>query len=898
MNNESKSELDAVEVELKALGDDADRLKRPIPPPPPPSKRSSLKATALDTPEKPTAFADSDTKEIATSEVRAVAEEVGRPEPPLPHVSPKISSVNTRPKNEENSGIGDINPVNLDRTASIQTDAGSSASATRRMSTNPFDYDAYESPSPTPSISVSSQSMDEASNFVMNPLNRKPSASGASLSTGSSSVSMKRSSVHLINPDIGKAPHEISIPSTEKSPRIKPPKGAVFIDPTIMGTGQPDNPIYHKNLYSELWLVVFVVGIIVQFSLLLVVGYDPLPVGSFVLIILLLLSSVSLVVFSRLHVKKSSLSKSRNIALRNGECSPDDEADEVSDIAIYALGAASVLLGLNFAIFTSVLSGSNAEFPSHGFFNQDSFMQILRFASITMLALHRILRPANRIDPMRTILELEVVSVCWDAIDGSTLYELLQSSKDYSSDLKHALSTLMAFWYFSVGVRMCIMLLTHLSPTSWVHRRLVAAPLQLDAQPTIDRTLQGLRLRSFVVMVMAVADFFAAAIRIYLWSEGKLDALQQDMAVKNFVFLVTFSSAFYMCGYTVTRNWNSREVLTYPVKLYYPSRETQFVCLRYLFIASYLSISIALTCMLAEVTGNNHWFANIVFDVIFCLGFYIYARNINRKEDYRDPTDTWLRPRQGFFAFPARTGLVMGSLLALSLFAFRIPGVFLSYVYIEDDKEFSYDNAMLLVVLMILPIGFYATYYSIGYLLFRKEFTASPDNYHAIHDPMINVVITFTMTEGALDVLSCATLMQLATNDLPPHVNNAIILVCILEMVNACQSFALQCTLSGGHDDTPLDLVKWTAYARLLRAVIDAIAMILRLVLWIQFGAVSSVFLVKNLYNLIHTLMQIERYTGVKRYPRETLFTELVVPQDWYNMTKEEWRKATETKVT
>ncbi|RYH20484.1 hypothetical protein EON65_23330 [archaeon] len=69
----------------------------------------------------------------------------------------------------------------------------------------------------------------------------------------------------------------------------------------------------------------------------------------------------------------------------------------------------------------------------------------------------------------------------------------------------------------------------------------------------------------------------------------------------------------------------------------------------------------------------------------------------------------------------------MGSLLALSLFAFRIPGVYLSYVYIEDDNEFSYDNAMLLVVLMTLPIGFYATYYSIGNLLFRKEFTASPD---------------------------------------------------------------------------------------------------------------------------------------------------------------------------
>ncbi|RYH20483.1 hypothetical protein EON65_23325 [archaeon] len=138
--------------------------------------------------------------------------------------------------------------------------------------------------------------------------------------------------------------------------------------------------------------------------------------------------------------------------------------------------------------------------------------------------------------------------------------------------------------------------------------------------------------RSFVVMVMAFADFFAAALRIYLWSEGKLDALQQDMAIKNIVFLITFSSAFYMCGYTVTRDWNTREVMSYPIKLYYPSRETQLVWLRYLFILSYLSIAISLTYMLIEVTSNNRWLANIFFDIIFCLGFYFYAENIHRKE--------------------------------------------------------------------------------------------------------------------------------------------------------------------------------------------------------------------------------------------------------------------------
>ena len=62
-----------------------------------------------------------------------------------------------------------------------------------------------------------------------------------------------------------------------------------------------------------------------------------------------------------------------------------------------------------------------------GFVTKGTVIQTLNFASILFLAVHRVIRPANRADPMRTLLELEVVSVCWDALDGSTLYQLLDS---------------------------------------------------------------------------------------------------------------------------------------------------------------------------------------------------------------------------------------------------------------------------------------------------------------------------------------------------------------------------------------------------------------------------------------------------------------------------------------
>ncbi len=97
----------------------------------------------------------------------------------------------------------------------------------------------------------------------------------------------------------------------------------------------------------------------------------------------------------------------------------------------------------------------------------------------------------------------------------------------------------------------------------------------------------------------------------------------------------------------------------------------------------------------------------------------------------------------------------------------------------------------------------------------------------------------------------------------------------------------------GGHDDTPMDLVKWKAYLRLARGIIDFGTFVLRVVLWVQYSAISSVFLVKNLYNLIHASAQVERWNGVAGYPKGTLFSEFVPPADWYGMTKSEWREAT-----
>jgi hypothetical protein len=51
----------------------------------------------------------------------------------------------------------------------------------------------------------------------------------------------------------------------------------------------------------------------------------------------------------------------------------------------------------------------------------------------------------------------------------------------------------------------------------------------------------------------------------------------------------------------------------------------------------------------------------------------------------------------------------------------------------------------------------------------------------------------------------------------------------------------------GGHDDTPLDLVKWKAYLRVGRGVIDLGTFILRVVLWVRYDC-SYVYLYIHMY--------------------------------------------------
>lgn len=279
--------------------------------------------------------------------------------------------------------------------------------------------------------------------------------------------------------------------------------------------------------------------------------------------------------------------------------------------------------------------------------------------------------------------------------------------------------------------------------------------------------------------------------------------------------------------------------------------------------------------------SDNIYLANIASDIFLTIFFIFYCFNVQNQKK-------WI-------VFPHNLGLILGALLGISLFAARVPQLYLMrQAQNSVNDTWSFNNALFVLSASVVPITCYGAYWSLSFMIFYPEYTLCPGNYHAIHDPIIQVVCVSMSIEGALDVLSSASLMSLAASTLPFPLHGTVIFCCLLELLNGCQCFALQAMLSGVLEDTAAQLVKCKAAVRASRCVIDFIVFVVRVVLWAAYGAVSPVFLVKNIYNLVHGISMVERAAGVKCYEKgKTLFMGFVTQYDWYDMTAEEWAAAT-----
>lgn len=179
-----------------------------------------------------------------------------------------------------------------------------------------------------------------------------------------------------------------------------------------------------------------------------------------------------------------------------------------------------------------------------------------------------------------------------------------------------------------------MMSIAYLSPSTYLYRLFLHPALSWSPEPTVDRTLSGMFLRSNIALVMIFPQIYAAILRLYMLLTGTLSLLQQELMFKNFLFLYTVVSVVITRMMITQRNWNTRELIDFVlpyfqfrIHLIKPSRAFQIEVLRYFFIATYLIIGALLSSILIEVTPESTlWVNNVASDIICCLIFFFICR--------------------------------------------------------------------------------------------------------------------------------------------------------------------------------------------------------------------------------------------------------------------------------
>ena len=129
---------------------------------------------------------------------------------------------------------------------------------------------------------------------------------------------------------------------------------------------------------------------------------------------------------------------------------------------------------------------------------------------------------------------------------------------------------------------------------------------------------------------------------------------------------------------------------------------------------------------------------NVIFDLLgsvyflfpFLIRFYplLYYFYFSQSDSI---TRCFLLPQRSYVVFPSRKALVINILLAVNMYAGRLPALYYTYNKMLVRNEvltgwLNYDNVLLIVSFSVLPIAFAAMYWSISFMLFRREFTACP----------------------------------------------------------------------------------------------------------------------------------------------------------------------------
>jgi hypothetical protein len=161
---------------------------------------------------------------------------------------------------------------------------------------------------------------------------------------------------------------------------------------------------YARTHFSNIWLYVTIILHTTLFCALLSFGHSALTTPSLAAMCILIVLVPVLLIMARTSIPNKSY------ALFSTNTSPKGETDLLSDHTIKIMCAAILTESFAFALYPAISSGAmeapGSTLSKSGAYSYSTISQLLSFTALVLGGFYRTIRPANRLDPLRTIMEV------------------------------------------------------------------------------------------------------------------------------------------------------------------------------------------------------------------------------------------------------------------------------------------------------------------------------------------------------------------------------------------------------------------------------------------------------------------------------------------------------------
>eukprot|EP01084_Bolivina_argentea_P196779 337318_1 len=647
--------------------------------------------------------------------------------------------------------------------------------------------------------------------------------------------------------------------------------------------------------------------------------------------------SIVFAVISRLTVQKNKTSILLSGVNDNKFNSITKDIDTVKSISIYSLILAVICYVAGSIIFQLHAIHHYSSLPESGFISAQTLLQLIRWISIQLYSLNRILRPANRCDPLRTIFDLDVVEICLDSIDSSSLFQILITPELSTITYINFLTKIaITMWMTSVGLRIALLFLVHLPASSFIW--LIMLPHKAyymfmpfwfasstynvncdDKAGYVSRVQLALRFRVIQHLLTIPCEIMAIIVRLLIFVDISTQYEQAELLVKNIAGLWRAFRVFYVAY--KQKQFDARSALQHlqepadeqkteaiaeqkqiqidpdagiktkqsdteldlilqdenPIQ----AEKTQRYCGYYLcckcismqqyvflwtitFMISYITICAVLNYYIVLAWNS---YIGYLFSVLDILVVYKFWRHV-KKGEYDSLSIDVSGP------MPI---IRMMILLEINMGSYRVPIYYHKYkTFASNDGINSFDSILYVLMLFIIP--YYAFHKAIQCNFLKDHYWWTSKK---IEDSTYSLTSQAACSEGVLDVLSCSAFLSMAVdNNLNTYMQRTCAAFSILELLNGGLCYATSATICHEQFINPEKMIALVSASRKTRLLIDTGAFIVRMIAWLKFGVIGSVFMIKNLYHIIHAIAFSQRAKGMN-YVQTPFFFCTVSSEDW-----------------